>query len=418
MTVLLNALVLGVLAQSPAAANGLTLDRAIAEALRSEPGLASARAERDAVRADRQQAAARPNPDVAFEQREQTGGPDRQTSIGIELPLDAFRRGPRLDAAAASVDRTEAALGDRERLLVAEVRARYGEALEAARRVEVMDAVTDAARRTYELLANRAAEGASPPLERDLALVELRRLEGQRALASGRASMALTALKVSLGRAPSSPLTLADALEDLVTRAADAAADTAIDTRADVREAAAGVEVARAGTRLAEQDRKPDLSLFGGYMRMDQGFPQFGLSPSGTPEPIHGVFHNVSAGVKLSLPIFNRGQGSIAAAKAREEAAAQMLASRRLAAAGEIELARARLAAARRALSAYEGDTRAVARRNVDVVRETYSLGRATLFEVLTEQRRYLDFEAAYIGALAETFAALTDLQRAKGASR
>jgi cobalt-zinc-cadmium efflux system outer membrane protein len=153
-------------------------------------------------------------------------------------------------------------------------------------------------------------------------------------------------------------------------------------------------------------------------MRMDQGFPQNGLSPSGIPEPIHGIFHNVALGVKLSLPVFNRGQGAVAAAKAREVVAAQVLASRRLAASGDIDSARARLDAARFALASYAGDTRAVARRNVDVVRETYSLGRATLFDVLAEQRRYLEFEAAYVGALAETFAALTELQRAKGVSR
>jgi cobalt-zinc-cadmium efflux system outer membrane protein len=417
MTGLLNALVLGLLAQSPAAPPALRLDQAIAEALRAEPGLAAARAERDAARADTQQAALRPNPELSFEQREQTGGPDRQTAIGVELPLELFRRDPRIAAAAAGAHRADAALLDRERLLVAEVRARYGNALEAARRLEVMDAVTAAARRTYELLVNRAAEGASPPLDRDVALVEWRRLEGERALASGRASMTLTALKIALGRSPSSPLTLGDSLEGLVT-GAPAVADAAADTRADVREAAADVDVARAGTRLAEQDGKPDVSLFGGYMRMDQGFPQNGLSASGVPEPIHGVFHNVAVGVKLSLPLFNRGQGAVAAAKAREVVAAQVLAGRRLAASGDIDSARARLDAARRALASYEGDTRALARRNVDVVRETYGLGRAMLFDVLAEQRRYLDFEAAYIGALAETFAAVTELQRAKGVSR
>ena len=417
MTGLFNLLVLGLLAQSSAAPGALTLDQAIAEALKAEPGLAASRAERDAAQADRRQAAARPNPEMSFEQREQTGGPDRQTSIGVEFPLDAFRRGPRRDAAEAGAARADATLQDRERMLVAAVRTRYGEALEAARRLEVMDAVTGAARRTYDLLANRVTEGASPPLDRDLALVELRRLEGERALASGRASMALTALNVALGRTPSSPLTLGDSLESLVTGKADASTPSG-DMRADVREAAADVEAARAGTRLAEQDRKPELSVFGGYMRMDQGFPQIGLSPSGVPEPIHGVFHNVSAGVTVSLPLFNRGQGSVAAAKSREIVAAQVLASRQLAAAGEIEGARVRLDAARRALAFYEGDTRASARRNVDVVRETYSLGRATLFDVLAEQRRFLDFEAAYLGALSETFTALTELNRARGVSK
>jgi outer membrane protein TolC len=56
-----------------------------------------------------------------------------------------------------------------------------------------------------------------------------------------------------------------------------------------------------------------------------------------------------------------------------------------------------------------------MAQRNLEVVRETYTLGRATLFDVFNEQRRYLDFESGYTEALAEAFFAQTDLKRAQG---
>jgi outer membrane protein, heavy metal efflux system len=395
--------------------DSLTLDQAIAEALRAEPGLRTARAELDASRGEHQQAAVRPNPEVSFEQREQAGGADRQTSVAVELPLDLFRRGPRIESAERMVVRADAAVRDRERLLAAAVRERYGDALVAARRLEVLDAVVGAARRTFELLANRVTEGAAPPLDRDVALVELRRLEGQRSIEAGRVAVALSGLKVLLGRAPSATLSLADTLEGLAGEDVPADLGTVGD-RADIQAAAADLDVARSQTSLALQERKPELNLFGSYMRMDAGFPQSGLSVAGAPEPIHGVFHNVAAGVKVTIPLFNRGQGTIAAARARETAAAEALSGRRLGAAGEIGAATARLEAARAALTSYAGDTRSLARRNLDVVRETYTLGRAGLLEVMSEQRRYLDFEAAYTEALAEAFAALTDLQRAKGA--
>jgi outer membrane protein TolC len=60
----------------------------------------------------------------------------------------------------------------------------------------------------------------------------------------------------------------------------------------------------------------------------------------------------------------------------------------------------------------------ALARHNLDIVRETYQLGRATLFDVLNEQRRYLEFESGYTDALADAFAARTALQRATGVIR
>jgi len=185
--------------------------------------------------------------------------------------------------------------------------------------------------------------------------------------------------------------------------------------RATSRSAAADLDVARAQTTLARQDRKPELSVFGGYMRMDQGFPQSGFAPDGRLTPVHGIFHTVTAGVKIGLPILNRGDGAIAAAEARETAAAQTLAGRRLAAAGELDAAEARLAAARRALAAYGDDTRTLARRNLDVVRESYGLGRLTLLDVLNEQRRYLEFETAHAAALEEAIAATAELLRAKG---
>jgi cobalt-zinc-cadmium efflux system outer membrane protein len=402
------------LMQAVPAPAGLTLDQAIAEALRAEPGVQAARAEADAVRGERSQTALRPNPETMFEQREQAGGSDRQTTIGVELPLDLFRRDPRIAAADASVSRAAAMAHDRERLLAALVRERYGDLLTAIRRLEVLDAGVAAARKTQQLLGNRVSEGAAPPLERDQALVELRRLEGERALAAGRVGTAKAGLNVVLGRSPSTPLTLADSLERLATT--DVGPAVAAPQRADVQAAAADLDAAKAGTQLAGQSSKPELRLFGSYMRMDAMFPQSGFSPSGAIEPIHGIFHNVAAGVRVTLPVFDRGQGSAAAASARERAAAAVLAERRLAVDAEVSAAASRLDAARAALAIYADGTRTLAGRNLDVMRETYTLGRATLLDVLAEQRRYLEFEAAYTTALAEAFAAATDVLRAKGA--
>jgi cobalt-zinc-cadmium efflux system outer membrane protein len=402
------------LAASGAAAQGLTLDQASAEALRAEPGLRAARAEADVARGERRQAELRPNPDVSIEQREQAGGMDRQTTIEAMVPLDIFRRAPRIERAGILVDRADALARDRERLLAATVRERYGDALTAARRLEVMTAVVAAAQQTVDVLASRVREGAAPPIDRDVALVELRRLEGERALEAGRGDAARSRLNVILGRAPNAPLTLADSLDRLAaTEVPDSAPPG---ERADVRAAVAEVDAARAETALAAQMAKPEVSLVGGYMRMTSAFPLSGVTAAGSLAPIQMTGHNFTVGVRMSLPVFDRGQGSVAAATAREAAAAATLAERRLAADGELAEARARLAAARAAVAVYAEDTRALARRNVDVVRETYALGRGTLLDVLAEQRRYLDFEAGYIAALADAYNAATDLQRAKGA--
>lgn len=392
---------------------GMTIEEAIQEALRAEPTLAAMRAELAVSAGEREQSALRPNPSVMFEQREQAGGSDRQTTIGAELPLDVFARQARIQFADKSLTVVQARVDDAVRQLAIAVRTKYGEVLAAARRLEIADELVDATRRTYELMRRRAEEGASPPLERDVALIELRRMESARELAAGRVTVAATELKRLLGRSAGSAITLRASLEATLQTGVLVAA--VHEDRSDVREALAESGLAIARTNLAKQESKPELTLFGSYMKMDQEFAQSGFNALGRLEPVQGAFHNLAAGLRVSIPVFNRGQGNVAAAAARETVALDALRARRLSVESDISAATARVDAAKRSIAAFSSETRAIARQNLDVMRETYSLGRVPLFDVLNEQRRYLEFESSYTDALAELFAAVTALQGATG---
>jgi outer membrane protein TolC len=120
----------------------------------------------------------------------------------------------------------------------------------------------------------------------------------------------------------------------------------------------------------------------------------------------------------VTLPLWNRQHGAIAAAAAAREGATARLEATQLTAASEIAEARVRHEQARAALSLHESGIRPLAQRNLDTVRETYQLGRATVFEVLAEQRRYLEAERAYTEALSEAYASRVSLSRAIGDSR
>lgn len=398
---------------------GLTVAQAIAAGLRQEPGLREARTAIEAARGERRQAALRQNPMVSGERREEVGGSDNQTMIGVEWPLDLFRRGARMAVADRGVAIAERSAEDRERLLAADIRDRIGVVLTAVRRIEVLDGLVDVSRGTVDLLAARVREGATPPLDRDVAMVELQRLRASRERAVGQADAAVAELRPLLGLAPESPLKLRDSLEgSLAGDSPELPGAPSPGRRADVLAAEAQVADAEARAAQVRQQAKPDVGVFGSYMRMNAGFPQTAFGSGGGPEPIHGIFHNLAGGLRVTVPVFNRNQGSLAAARARTEGATHNLEARRLAAGAEIETAQARDAAARRVLAVYSTDTRTLARRNLDVVRETYQLGRVTLFDVLNEQRRYLEFESGYTEAMAEAFAAGTALQRATGVIR
>jgi cobalt-zinc-cadmium efflux system outer membrane protein len=313
----------------------------------------------------------------------------------------------------------ELSVADRERLLVADVRARYGDVLVAVRELMVLDELMTTARRQYDLLRARVDQGASPALERDLVEVELRRLEADRSLQLGRSESALVELKRALGMSPAGPLTLRDTLEDLVGRepteiAGPPGVDRAAE-RQDVRAAQARIELADARVERAESEGQFDVSVIGGYTRMDAGFPQFGVSAAGTPERVRGLFHYVSLGAMVTVPLFNRNQGDVAAARAERSGAEAQLEAARLSAMTEVAATRARDQRAREAVKLYSTGARTLARQNLTVVEQSYELGRATVFDVIAEQRRFLELERAYTETLRAAFEARTALKNALG---
>jgi outer membrane protein TolC len=84
----------------------------------------------------------------------------------------------------------------------------------------------------------------------------------------------------------------------------------------------------------------------------------------------------------------------------------------------EVATARALDQRAREAVQLYAGDARSLARQNLSVVRQSYELGRTTIFEVLAEQKRYLELERALTDTLRAAYEARTALNRALGGPR
>lgn len=400
--------------------DGLSLEDAIRVALTSQPALRAARTEIDVAAGRRQQAALRANPTTTFERREEPGGTDRLTAVGFQLPLELFRRGARVAVADREIEIVRLKVADRERRLAADVRARFGDVLVASRELAVLDQVIAAARTQLTLVAARAAEGAAPPLDRDLLDVEVRRLLAEERLQRGRVETAFIALKRTMGLPPDAELAVREALETLVTRedstaAPGATTEDVIRARPDVRSAEARVSVADARIRQTRSEGRFDVTVFGTYMRMDAGFPQMGVTFSGALERVRGVFDYVTGGLMVTVPLFDRSQGAVAAARAARVGAEAARDAAVLEARADIASARIDDRSAREAVAQYRDGIRASARRNLDVVRETLTLGRATMFDVLNEQRRYLEIERAYTSALQSAFEARTRLQLALG---
>lgn len=401
---------------------GMSLGDAITLALRQAPAIRATRAEIEVAGGRRQQAALRSNPTVSVERRDEPGGTDNQTTFGVQLPLDLYRRSARVSVADRELEVARLDVAERERLLAADVRTRYGAALAAIRELAILEELLGAVTKQLELLTARVGEGATPPLERDLLHVEAHRLAAEQRMQTSRVATSLIELKQLVGLAPDTPLTLRETLDAVVARESSLPApppdDDVIRARPDVRGAEARVGTADSVLRQAAVEGRPDVSVFGTYMRMDSGFMQRGFAPDGSLERVRGVFHYVAGGAMVTVPLFNRNQGTVAAARAQVAGAQAAHEAALLQAQSEAAAAHLTDASARAVVDQYRDGIRPMARKNLDVVNETFSLGRATVFDVLNEQRRYLEIERGYTEALRSAFDARTKLQLAAGEVR
>jgi cobalt-zinc-cadmium efflux system outer membrane protein len=187
----------------------------------------------------------------------------------------------------------------------------------------------------------------------------------------------------------------------------------ALANRPDLQAARAEVATAEARVRKEQAEGRWDASVNVGYQRQDTGFGLRGLTDSGATRPIQDVFHYFGGGISIMLPVRNRNEGNVAAARAETAAAERRREFTELMARQEVDAAFAQYEAARRALALYEPGVREVARRNLDVVRQAYQLGRGSLLDVIAEQRRYIEIENGHTDVLKQVYDAAVEIERA-----
>jgi cobalt-zinc-cadmium efflux system outer membrane protein len=395
----------------------MTVDEVVARALADNPDLRAVRAEVDAAVGRVKQAGLRPNPMLELGGQKAIS-PDSNLNIGVTLPLDLNGRvDGRVGVAQRELEMKRAQVAERERRLAADVRLKAGELLAARRNVEVTDELLRINRDGLRLVGDRVREGAAPAIEEKLLLVEVNRLDASRQMLESRLTVMTLQLKALTGMEPDAPLTLRGELggaSPAVTRAEAVAQALAV--RPDLEVARADAAMARAKIRKEEAEGRWDASVSVRYQRQDFGFSGLrGVASNGSLQPIQDVFHYFGAGVSITLPVRNRNQGNVAAAVAETQAAERRQQFIVLVVRQEVDAAFTQLEAARRALALYERGVRDVARRNFEVVRRTWELGRGTLLNVITEQRRLIEIENGYTDALKQVFDATVEIERAVG---
>ena len=189
----------------------------------------------------------------------------------------------------------------------------------------------------------------------------------------------------------------------------------ALESRPDLAALRAAENIAAAQAEQSRVEGKVDASIFANYERMNFGYNIRGFNDAGALVPITGIFHYATFGLRITLPVRNKNQGLIEAALAAKEAARKRREFAELVVRNEVAAAYARLEKARTASAVYRDHVINASARNLDVLRQAYTLGQKNLLDYIAEQRRFIDVETGYTDLLKENFTALVEIERVTG---
>jgi len=334
----------------------------------------------------------------------------------VMLPLElGGRRAARIAVAKRELEAREFELANRERLLAADVRLKFGEALAAIRKLDVTEKTLSAAKQGYELVAARVREGKIAPLEQNIFLVEVNRLHSIRETAEGKVEAAMFELRNMIGMGPEKPLRLRGDFANLIATLPplSTSTDDALRLRPDLQGARTVEQLATAKIEQARSEGRIDASVKAGYQRMNSGFPVSGFDDHGVLRPVQDIFNFFTFGIEVDLPVRNRNQGAVEAAVYEREAARRRAEFGELTIRREVAAAFARYNRAARSLSIFQSGVRDQANENLQVIWQTYELGYRSLLDYIAEERRFLDVENELIDAEFETYSANIEVLRA-----
>lgn len=402
---------------SPRSSHGqLTLDAALQAAHRTSPELRAAREAVAAAAGRERQAGAFLNPSLAYgrEQTSRAGQSNAQHIAQLEQPLElGGQRAARREAARLRREAAAARLVAATSQLDFDVVRAFALAVSAEQRArlaeETASSFTEAQRVTEQRLA---AGDVSGYVARRLRL-EAARFAAVRAAAALERRSTRTALATLMGlpAVASDSLALPADLPPIATPLATPSLDSLLQRaereRPDLRAASLDAEAASGDARLTSRERFPTPTLSAGYK--DERVADATLGS------VRG-FRGVVAGLSLPLPLFDRRDGSMAAADAdaRRVGAEGDAVQRRVA--REVADALDALQAAeaqRSALAPHMGED---ARLTVRAVQTSFAEGEITLVEWLDAVRAYQEAESTFLTLQAEVAIRRAALARAVGA--
>lgn len=380
----------------------LSINDAVGFALSHRPELRSDEARVTSSERLRTQAGLIPNPRIVFRKEDlrpqtSTFGANSQTYWEAEQLVETSgkRRGRIAIADEAITTRRLEGELDRRQIALA-VRQAYWQTKALQALARLYDEDTAYFRQVLDYHEARFKEGKIAEL--DLLRVRLQGQQISAAAANAHLESEKTLLRLAqeMNAAPNPDWLLSDDLENLEgPRSIPRDADVFL-LRSEAQLAQEAIVQARARTELERANGRPDLLFTAGYKRDVQ-----------IDAPI--------AGVQLDLPLFNRNQGTVAAARAEEIAADESNSATRNRIVGEVKLARREF---EMRLDQFVQTFRPLREQAVqisDISRAAYQAGGLDLLRLLDAERARVDAELSYVRALEAFHISVINLNYSEG---
>lgn len=400
------------LAFSARPARALTLDQAVASALRNNLDLRVAYYEVEKARGRLIQAGLWPNPELQFStttdrafknEGERTTTAGFQQAFPISGRLRFAKQVSRVDVAQAMAE-----IRNRERLLIGEVERDFLTVLLLRQQIAANREFVGINRDFVSVFEERLKRAEVSQVDLDLARVEMERLELESAVLEADLSARELSLKLRLGVAPDQPVAVEGNLEALVARFAPERYQMSMFVnRPDLRQTELGIDRANAELRLARAEAWADWTLGSDYQaerRLD--------------EP-NGFRSDPSLGFRISIPLalWNRNQGRVYEQRAAAQQAQQQVEALQLTIQSEIATALARATKLREVVRNYSGKLLPALTRTTDLVRKGYAEGLVAPTQIIQAQQQRATLRTAFLGANTSYVQALVDLETATASS-
>ena len=393
-------------------APALTLDQAVAGALRNNLDLRAAYFEVEKARGRLLQAGLWPNPELEFStttdrtfknegQRTSTAGFQQAFPISGRLPF--AKQVSRVDVAQAIAE-----IRNRERLLIGDVERDFFTVLLLRQQIAANREFMSANREFVDVFEQRLKRAEVSAVDVNLARFELQRLELETAVLESDLSVRELSLKLRLGLQPEQPVVVEGNLEALAAQFRPENYETTmVVNRPDLRQTELGIDRANAEVRLARSEAWADWTLGTDYQsdrRVDD--------PSGIrTDPFLGFT------VSIPLALWNRNQGRIYEQRAAAEQARRQVEALRLSIQSEIATGLARAFKLREVVRNYSGTLLPSLTKTTDLLRKGYAEGLVAPTQIIQAQQQRAALRTLFLSANTSYVQTLVDLETATASS-